>query len=160
MNTVYIGVGSNIEREKHARAAWQELSLLGEALQASPIYECAAVGFDSHAFFNFVIRLNTSMTLEELASQLRQIEMRWGREENAAKYQDRTLDLDIVLFGECISSQKPELPRSDIFKYPFVIQPLYDLQPDLVIPGDGRTVEEIWQTARDLDTLKAVDFSL
>ncbi|EGQ9932972.1 2-amino-4-hydroxy-6-hydroxymethyldihydropteridine diphosphokinase [Vibrio vulnificus] len=160
MNTVYIGVGSNIEREKHARAAWQELSLLGEALQASPIYECAAVGFDSHAFFNFVIRLNTSMTLEELAFQLRQIEMRWGREENAAKYQDRTLDLDIVLFGDCISSQKPELPRSDIFKYPFVIQPLYDLQPDLVIPGDGRTVEEIWQTARDLDTLRAVDFSL
>ncbi|ELQ2334128.1 2-amino-4-hydroxy-6-hydroxymethyldihydropteridine diphosphokinase [Vibrio vulnificus] len=160
MNTVYIGVGSNIEREKHARAAWQELTLLGEALQASPIYECAAVGFDSHAFFNFVIRLNTSMTLEELASQLRQIEMRWGREENAAKYQDRTLDLDIVLFGECISSQKPELPRSDIFKYPFVIQPLYDLQPDLVIPGDGRSVEEIWQTARDLDTLRAVDFSL
>ncbi|EIH0730486.1 2-amino-4-hydroxy-6-hydroxymethyldihydropteridine diphosphokinase [Vibrio vulnificus] len=160
MNTVYIGVGSNIEREKHARAAWQELTLLGEALQASPIYECAAVGFDSHAFFNFVIRLNTSMTLEELAFQLRQIEMRWGREENAAKYQDRTLDLDIVLFGECISSQKPELPRSDIFKYPFVIQPLYDLQPDLVIPGDGRTVEEIWQTAHDLDTLRAVDFSL
>ncbi|EPJ0792739.1 2-amino-4-hydroxy-6-hydroxymethyldihydropteridine diphosphokinase [Vibrio vulnificus] len=160
MNTVYIGVGSNIEREKHARAAWQELTLLGEALQASPIYECAAVGFDSHAFFNFVIRLNTSMTLEELASQLRQIEMRWGREEKAAKYQDRTLDLDIVLFGDCISSQKPELPRSDIFKYPFVIQPLYDLQPDLVIPGDGRTVEEIWQTARDLDTLRAVDFSL
>ncbi|EHU0327538.1 TPA: 2-amino-4-hydroxy-6-hydroxymethyldihydropteridine diphosphokinase [Vibrio vulnificus] len=160
MNTVYIGVGSNIEREKHARAAWQELSLLGEALQASPIYECAAVGFDSHAFFNFVIRLNTSMTLEELAFQLRQIEMRWGREENAAKYQDRTLDLDIVLFGDCISSQKPELPRSDIFKYPFVIQPLYDLQPDLEIPGDGRTVEEIWQTARDLDTLRAVDFSL
>ncbi|ENN6195559.1 2-amino-4-hydroxy-6-hydroxymethyldihydropteridine diphosphokinase [Vibrio vulnificus] len=160
MNTVYIGIGSNIEREKHARAAWQELTLLGEALQASPIYECAAVGFDSHAFFNFVIRLNTSMTLEELASQLRQIELRWGREENAAKYQDRTLDLDIVLFGECISSQKPELPRSDIFKYPFVIQPLYDLQPDLVIPGDGRTVEEIWQTARDLDTLRAVDFSL
>ncbi|HAS6361429.1 TPA: 2-amino-4-hydroxy-6-hydroxymethyldihydropteridine diphosphokinase [Vibrio vulnificus] len=160
MNTVYIGVGSNIEREKHARAAWQELTLLGEALQASPIYECAAVGFDSHAFFNFVIRLNTSMTLEELAFQLRQIEMRWGREENAAKYQDRTLDLDIVLFGDCISSQKPELPRSDIFKYPFVIQPLYDLQPDLVIPGDGRTVEEIWQTARDLDTLRAVDFSL
>ncbi|HAS6191951.1 TPA: 2-amino-4-hydroxy-6-hydroxymethyldihydropteridine diphosphokinase [Vibrio vulnificus] len=160
MNTVYIGVGSNIEREKHARAAWQELTLLGEALQASPIYECAAVGFDSHAFFNFVIRLNTSMTLEELASQLRQIELRWGREENAAKYQDRTLDLDIVLFGECISRQKPELPRSDIFKYPFVIQPLYDLKPDLVIPGDGRTVEEIWQTARDLDTLKAVDFSL
>ncbi|EOS8552526.1 2-amino-4-hydroxy-6-hydroxymethyldihydropteridine diphosphokinase [Vibrio vulnificus] len=160
MNTVYIGVGSNIEREKHARAAWQELTLLGEALQASPIYECAAVGFDSHAFFNFVIRLNTSMTLEELASQLRQIELRWGREENAVKYQDRTLDLDIVLFGDCISSQKPELPRSDIFKYPFVIQPLYDLQPDLVIPGDGRTVEEIWQTARDLDTLRAVDFSL
>ncbi|EHH2449854.1 2-amino-4-hydroxy-6-hydroxymethyldihydropteridine diphosphokinase [Vibrio vulnificus] len=160
MNTVYIGVGSNIEREKHARAAWQELTLLGEALQASPIYECAAVGFDSHAFFNFVIRLNTSMTLEELAFQLRQIELKWGREENAAKYQDRTLDLDIVLFGECISSQKPELPRSDIFKYPFVIQPLYDLQPDLVIPGDGRTVEEIWQTARDLDTLRAVNFSL
>lgn len=160
MNTVYIGVGSNIEREKHVRAAWQELALLGEELHASPIYECAAVGFDSHAFFNFVVRLKTAMTLDDFSFQLRQIELKWGREENAAKYQDRTLDLDIVLFGEHISSQKPELPRSDIFKYPFVIQPLYDLQPDLVIPGDGRTVAEVWRTASDLDTLKVVDFSL
>lgn len=156
MNTVYIGVGSNIEREKHVRAAWQELALLGEELHASPIYECAAVGFDSHAFFNFVVRLKTAMTLDDFSFQLRQIELKWGREENAAKYQDRTLDLDIVLYGDCVSENDPVLPRPDIYRYPFVIQPLYELCPQRVIAGDGRTVEQIWQQAQDLASLTPV----
>lgn len=160
MNTAYIGVGSNLEREKHARAAWQELAALGSDLRASPIYECAAVGFDSHPFFNFIIQLNTDLALPEFAARLRAIEHKWGRDTNAQKFQDRTLDLDIVLFGDCICAQNPQLPRSDIFKYPFVIQPLYDLQPELTIPGDGRTVEQIWRNAKELDSLQRIDFSL
>ncbi len=160
MNTVYIGVGSNIDREKHAQAAWQELQRLGSDVLSSPIYECQAIGFSSHPFYNFVVRLNTELSLTEFARKLREIEFKWGRSVAAAKYQDRTLDLDIVLFGDLISQKDPQLPRSDIFKYPFVTQPLYDLQPDLIIPGDGRTVADIWQQMTALDSLKTVDMQL
>ncbi|CAM2943444.1 2-amino-4-hydroxy-6-hydroxymethyldihydropteridine diphosphokinase [Vibrio mytili] len=160
MITTYIGVGTNIERERHCMAAYQELQKLDEDLVVSPIYECAPIGFNSQNFYNFIIRLRTGLSIEELRSHLRGIEFKWGREENAQKYQDRTLDLDIVLFGECVSKQSPELPRSDIYKYPFVTKPLYDLEPNLVIPGDGRTVAEIWQAMQPVDSLKPVSFSL
>ncbi len=160
MITAYIGVGTNIDREQHVLVAYQELQKLGEELLVSPIYECEPIGFSSQNFYNFVIALRTALSLEELSCQLREIEFKWGREENAQKYQDRTLDLDIVLFGECVSTQKPELPRSDIFKYPFVTKPLFDLEPDLVIPGDGRTVADIWHLMQPVDSLTPVTFSI
>ncbi|PFG45293.1 2-amino-4-hydroxy-6-hydroxymethyldihydropteridine diphosphokinase [Vibrio sp. ES.051] len=159
MITTYIGVGTNVERELHALAAYQELQQLGENLLVSPIYECQPIGFSSQNFYNFVIAMHTTLSLEELSHQLREIEFKWGREKNAQKYQDRTLDLDIVLFGEHISKKKPELPRHDIYKYPFVTKPLYDLKPHLVIPGDGRTVADIWHTMQPVDSLKPVSFS-
>lgn len=160
MITAYIGVGTNIDREQHAVVAYRELQKLGDELLVSPIYECEPIGFSSQNFYNFVIALRTALSLEELSYKLREIEFKWGREENAQKYQDRTLDLDIVLFGECISTQKPELPRSDIFKYPFVTKPLFDLEPNLVIPGDGRTVADIWQLMQPVDSLTPVTFSI
>nr|WP_321382160.1 2-amino-4-hydroxy-6-hydroxymethyldihydropteridine diphosphokinase [uncultured Vibrio sp.] len=160
MITAYIGVGTNIDREQHAKVAYRELQQLGEDLLVSPIYECEPIGFSSQNFYNFVIALRTTLSLEELSHCLREIEFKWGREENAQKYQDRTLDLDIVLFGEIISKQKPELPRSDIYKYPFVTKPLYDLEPHLVIPGDGRTVADVWLAMQPVDSLKPVSFSL
>ncbi|MFN1551540.1 2-amino-4-hydroxy-6-hydroxymethyldihydropteridine diphosphokinase [Vibrio natriegens] len=160
MITAYIGVGTNIDREQHAKVAYNELQQLGEDLLVSPIYECEPIGFSSQNFYNFVITLRTALSLEEFSHRLREIEFKWGREENAQKYQDRTLDLDIVLFGGIISTQKPELPRSDIYKYPFVTKPLYDLNPHLVIPGDGRTVADIWYAMQPVDSLKPVSFSL
>ena len=160
MITAYIGVGTNIDREQHAKVAYNELQQLGEDLLVSPIYECEPIGFSSQNFYNFVITLRTALSLEEFSYRLREIEFKWGREENAQKYQDRTLDLDIVLFGEIISTQKPELPRSDIYKYPFVTKPLYDLKPHLVIPGDGRTVADVWYAMQPVDSLKPVSFSL
>ena len=62
----------------------------------------------------------------------------------------------MVLFGEKISADAPQVPREDIFQYSFVIQPLYDLAPELVIPGDGRTVKMVWQQAKDLSLLTEV----
>ncbi|MDN3614027.1 2-amino-4-hydroxy-6-hydroxymethyldihydropteridine diphosphokinase [Vibrio gallaecicus] len=160
MTLTYVGVGTNIDRDKHAKAAWAELKTLGRNLRSSTIYHCDPVGFDSHAFYNFVIELETSLSLTEFSHELRKIEFKWGRSENAHKLQDRTLDLDIVLFGDVVSKHSPELPRSDIFKYPFVTQPLYDLCPARVIPQDGRTVSEIWQKMEHLDSLSVVDIEL
>ncbi|ASO28374.1 2-amino-4-hydroxy-6-hydroxymethyldihydropteridine diphosphokinase [Vibrio anguillarum] len=156
MTTVYVGVGSNIERRKHIEAAIEELLTIGNHLQISTIYECASVGFNSAAFYNLVVALETRLSLSDFVAQLRAIESRWGRDPQAKKFQDRTLDLDIILFGELVSAQDPELPRSDIFKYPFVIQPLYDLSPERIVPNDGRSVRQIWQQAINLESLTPV----
>ena len=160
MIKAYIGVGTNIDRERHARMAYLELQKLGSDLCVSPIYECDPVGFSSQPFYNFVVSFSTQLSLEILSHELREIEFKWGREKDAQKYQDRTLDLDLILFGSCLSIQEPELPRSDVFKYPFVTKPLFDLDPKLVIPGDGRTIAEIWQTMQPVDTLTPISLSL
>ena len=156
MITTYIGVGTNVERKKHVEAAIVELSKLSQHVKLSTIYECEPVGFDSHAFYNLVIELQTSMSLQELSQSLRQIETIWGREEFAEKYQDRSLDLDILLFGDEVRDSAPQLPRHDIFKYPFVIQPLYELCPDLRIPSDGRTVRQVWSQSSGFDSLTSI----
>jgi 2-amino-4-hydroxy-6-hydroxymethyldihydropteridine diphosphokinase len=156
MIAVYIGVGTNVEKEKHIEAAVEELSKLGENLKLSTIYECASVGFSSDSFYNLVIEMKTSLSLIQFSQSLRSIELRWGRPEFAEKFQDRTLDLDIILFGEEIRESDPQLPRSDIFKYPFVIQPLYELCPDLVIPSDGRTVQQVWNQSTGFGSLTAI----
>lgn len=145
MITAYIGIGSNIDRRKHIQAAIEELRALGQDVRTSTIFECEAVGFESHAFYNLVVEMKTELSLTEFSRQLRDIELKWGRAADAGKFEPRTVDLDIILFGDQVSNAKPELPRSDIFKYAFVLQPLMELCPQLVVPQDGRTIEQIWQ---------------
>lgn len=145
MITAYVGIGSNIERRKHIQAAIDELGVLGRELRLSTIFECEAVDFESHPFYNLVVEMKTTLDLAEFSRQLRQIELKWGRAENAAKYEPRTLDLDIILFGDVVSDAQPELPRSDIFKYAFVLKPLVELCPARVVPQDGRSIKQIWQ---------------
>lgn len=156
MITAYIGVGSNIDRRKHIQAAIEELRGLGDELRLSTVFECEAVGFTSHAFYNLVVEIKTSLTLTDFSHRLRSIELKWGRAADAGKFEPRTVDLDIILFGEQVSAAQPELPRSDIFKYVFVLRPLLELCPLLVVPQDGRTIEQIWQQVSFSESLKPV----
>ncbi|WP_260260948.1 2-amino-4-hydroxy-6-hydroxymethyldihydropteridine diphosphokinase [Vibrio intestinalis] len=156
MITAYIGIGSNIDREKHVEAALKELEHLGEQLRISTIYECDAVGFDSEPFYNLVAELRTSLSLTDFSQALRNIELKWGRKINAGKFEPRTVDLDLILFGDLVSKQSPQIPRCDIYKYRFVIQPLSELCPDFVVPDDGRTIEQIFKAGSDSQPLAAV----
>jgi 2-amino-4-hydroxy-6-hydroxymethyldihydropteridine diphosphokinase len=142
---VYLGIGTNIERDKHAKAAINELKKLGGNFQVSTIYRCPAADFDGAEFYNFVIGLETTLSLEILAKRLRDLEVKYGRPLDACKNQNRTLDIDILLFGDKVSETSPILPREDIVKFNFVLQPLFELCPDLVVPKDGRSVREIWE---------------
>ncbi|WHR51027.1 2-amino-4-hydroxy-6-hydroxymethyldihydropteridine diphosphokinase [Vibrio furnissii] len=157
MITTYVGIGSNLQRHQHIEAAVGELRRIGHDLRLSTIYECESVGFDSHAFYNLVVEMKTELSLAEFALTLRDIELRWGRESQAKKFQDRTLDLDIILFGDTISATAPVLPRPDIYHYPFVIQPLYELCPERCIPGTQDTIQHVWQQAQGLEALKPVE---
>ncbi|MGF1725205.1 2-amino-4-hydroxy-6-hydroxymethyldihydropteridine diphosphokinase [Photobacterium nomapromontoriensis] len=145
MITVYISLGSNIERDYHIHAAIAELRQLGDDCQISPIFEAEPVGFDGPNFYNCVVALSTSLSLEQLQQTLKSLELQYGRSPTAVKHQSRTLDLDILLYGDEVREDAPVLPRSDIFKFAFVILPLMALCPDRTIPGDGRTVTQLWQ---------------
>ncbi|WP_062456668.1 2-amino-4-hydroxy-6-hydroxymethyldihydropteridine diphosphokinase [Vibrio mediterranei] len=158
MITAFIGVGSNVDREKHIRAACQELSLIASNLKMSPVYACESFGFSGNDFYNMVVRLDTSLNLVEFSAALKEIEVKWGRDIDAAKFQNRTIDLDILLFGNEISQKKPLVPRENIFKYSFVTQPLYDLAPDLVIPNDERTLCQILAAIPAPVALRRIDF--
>lgn len=145
MTRVYLGVGTNIDRQRHTVAAVTELKKLDANLQVSTVYQCPASGFDGAEFFNFVVGLDVSLELDQLKQHLRSLELNYGRPMDAKKNQNRTLDFDILLFGEQVCTQKPQLPRSDIYKFNFVLQPLKELCPELVIPEDGRTVLQLWE---------------
>lgn len=157
MITAYVGIGSNIDKRRHVELAVKALQKLDSTLRFSTIYESPALGFSGDSFFNLIVEMKTSLTLKAFFQQLREIENQLGRSENAQKLQDRTIDLDIILFGEFVNDSAPKVPREDIYKYPFVIQPLYELCPELVIPDDGRTVSQIWQQAESLPLLSQVD---
>ncbi|GLR75764.1 2-amino-4-hydroxy-6-hydroxymethyldihydropteridine diphosphokinase [Aliivibrio sifiae] len=144
MITTYIGIGSNISPEKNVKIAIDELHQLGEITKVSTVYEAEPVGFSGHNFFNLVVELKVNYSLRELGALLRAIEIKWGREPNAKKNQDRTLDLDILLYGDVVSASDPTLPRDDLFKFAFAILPMVELNPDLIIPSTEKTVSQIW----------------
>lgn len=156
MITVYLGIGSNVDREHHIEHAVSLLHSLGEQIKLSTIYQSEAVGFKSEPFYNLVLEMKTALNLQDFSLALREIEFHCGRDSQAKKFEARTIDLDILLFGDAVSDSKPELPRSDIYRYPFVIQPLYELCPELILPNDGRTVRAVWHQAKDLHLLDEV----
>ncbi|PQJ88230.1 2-amino-4-hydroxy-6-hydroxymethyldihydropteridine diphosphokinase [Aliivibrio sifiae] len=156
MITTYIGVGSNISPEKNVKRAIDELHQLGEVTKVSTVYEAEPVGFSGHNFFNLVVELKVNHSLSELGALLRAIEIKWGREPDAKKNQDRTLDLDILLYGDIVSASDPTLPREDLFKFAFAILPMVELNPDLIVPNTEKTISQIWAGFSHSQSLKPV----
>ncbi len=141
---VYLGIGSNIERKKNICAGVNELKSRYGELQISPVYESKAFGFDGDDFYNLVVGFKTDFSIDELEVQLREIEYQFGRKRNETHYSSRTLDIDLLLYGDLVCD-KHELPRIDITNYAFVLKPLYDLDPDLVHPVIGETIGSLWK---------------
>lgn len=144
MTVVYIGVGSNVERERNIVAGLDQLAALDPALRMSPVYESAAIGFRGDPFLNLIVALETALPVGELAKALHAIERANGHPGNLPKFSDRSLDLDILLYGElCGEIDGVRLPRGDILKCAYVLWPLADLVPDLCHPLNGRRYAEL-----------------
>tara|TARA_R110000782_G_scaffold13730_10_gene40302 strand:+ start:203 stop:697 length:495 start_codon:yes stop_codon:yes gene_type:complete len=143
MNQVYLGIGSNINRESNIRDGLLEIQSCYGELTLSPIYETKAFGFDGDDFFNLVVGLKTELPIGELAHDLREIEFQFGRSRNETRYSSRTLDVDLLLFGDEVH-EKHHVPRSDIIEFGFVLKPLSDIAPDLKHPVTGMTMTQLW----------------
>ena len=155
---VYVGVGSNIEREKNIRGGLAALARRYGALTLSPVYQARAIGFAGDDFFNLVAAFDTGKTVAELENDLYRIEFEHGRRREEDRFSARTLDLDLLLYGDLVSGRH-RVPRADITKYAFVLKPLFDLAPDLVHPQTGRRIAAIWQAFDfEPDDIRRVDF--
>lgn len=146
MPQVYLSIGSNIERDRYIRAALIELEARYGQLKVSSVYESEAVGFEGDDFYNLVVAFNTEQTVHELADELRKIELRNGRSRNDVRFVSRTLDIDLLLYGdEVIDEDKLQLPRDEITRYAFVLQPLAEIAPDAMHPTLEKSYQSLWQ---------------
>jgi len=141
---VFISIGSNIDREQHIRNAVKGLRELDRNLRLSPVYETAAVGFDGPPFYNLVVSLQ-AQDVDQLKQQLLSLEDRAQRDRVAQKFSSRTLDLDILLFGDAdLRHRGYDIPRQEIVRYAFVLKPLSDLAAQRCYPGTTRTLGQLW----------------
>jgi 2-amino-4-hydroxy-6-hydroxymethyldihydropteridine diphosphokinase len=144
MATVYLSLGSNIERYKNISAALNALAEQFGELTISPVYESVSVGFEGDNFLNLIVAIDTEMPVGVLSNTLREIENDNGRVRAASKFSARTLDIDILTYAmEVGVIDGVELPRDEITKYGFVITPLVDIAANGVLPGSDRTYQTI-----------------
>ncbi len=155
MTQVYLGLGSNIDQAKNLLSGLDALSEWS-ALSLSPVYESPAFGFDGPVFWNMVVGLDLEMPVLELLTALRALETAHGREANASKFSSRRLDIDLLLYGDWdLREQGIDLPRAEITERAYVLKPLADLNPDLVMPSRSSTVADIWQAYQHQQSAEA-----
>ncbi len=150
MTQVFVSIGSNIERETHIRKALTELEQAFGPLTVSSIYESEAEGFEGEPFYNLVIKFETDLAIEEVLKKLKEIETRHGRSVGSHKFAPRTLDLDLILYGDKIlrnaKTGRMIVPRDDILRYAFVLQPLAEIAPDRLHPIEKKTFQALWKS--------------
>ena len=140
MTRAFIGVGSNIAPEENIREALRRLAQSTRLVSISAFYREPAIGRPEEPdFYNGVVSIDTDLPPATLKWQvLRPIETALGRQRGADKYASRTIDLDLLLYGDItLSTGELTLPDPDILKRPFVAIPLSEIAPDLMLPGFG-----------------------
>jgi 2-amino-4-hydroxy-6-hydroxymethyldihydropteridine diphosphokinase len=150
----YIALGSNLgDRERHLSSAIAGLRALRGVrdVVASRVYETDPVGpGEQRPYLNAVARLRTRLTPRALLDALLAIERSEGRERGAVRNAPRTLDLDLLVYGEReIDEPGLVVPHPRIAQRPFVLEPLCELAPDLVIPGARAPVAALAAAVRD-----------
>jgi 2-amino-4-hydroxy-6-hydroxymethyldihydropteridine diphosphokinase len=145
MERAYISIGSNIDAARHIRAAVVRLRKEFGHVHLSPVYESQAIGFAGDNFYNLVAGVDTHKSPQEVNRILHRIEQENGRERSAHKFAPRTLDLDLLLYGDlCMQERGLNLPREEISAYAFVLRPLADIAPHEYHPLTGLRFVDMW----------------
>jgi 2-amino-4-hydroxy-6-hydroxymethyldihydropteridine diphosphokinase len=146
MTRVFVAAGSNIEPERHLRLASRELQRAYPDVRFSPWYRNQAAGFEGEDFINFAVAFSTSQPVHAVVAKLREIEELCGRPREAKKWAPRSMDLDILLYGDLVLDEPGlKLPRPDLLKRAYMLGPLADLAPDVDHPTAGATIGTLWQ---------------
>jgi 2-amino-4-hydroxy-6-hydroxymethyldihydropteridine diphosphokinase len=143
---VYVAVGSNVDPERNLALATRELRREFPDVRFSPWYRNRAVGFEGADFINLVAGFTTALPVGEVVARLQAIESLCGRPREAPRWAPRSMDLDILLYGDTVCDEpRLKLPRPDLLKRAFMLGPLASLAPDLVHPVEKVPIAELWQ---------------
>ncbi|MGE0375797.1 MAG: 2-amino-4-hydroxy-6-hydroxymethyldihydropteridine diphosphokinase [Planctomycetaceae bacterium] len=147
MHRAYIGLGSNIEPERHLPAAVAALGELGSVAAVSCVYESAAAGDATQPnYLNAAVLLSTRLSAEELCRvELPMIESRLGRVRDPRnKSAARTIDLDLVLFDNAVLRVgHRQIPDPDILERSFLAVPLAEIDGEYIHPQTGERLAVI-----------------
>lgn len=157
MARAYISLGSNIDPEYHLQNAIRNLTARFGAPVLSTVYRSEAIGFTGPDFLNLVAAIDTGRPVQEVHAILDEIERANGRERDGIRFASRTLDLDLLLYGDLVcEGDELVLPRPEIEQYAFVLRPLSELAPDLIHPLTGLRLAAMWAAFRPDQKLEPV----
>jgi 2-amino-4-hydroxy-6-hydroxymethyldihydropteridine diphosphokinase len=143
---VYVAAGSNVEPARHMSQAVAELERAFPGVRFSSWYRNRAVGFDGEDFINLVAGFATTLPVRALLERLHAIEARCGRPRQAPRWAPRSMDLDVLLYGELVCEEPGlKLPRPDLVKRAYMLGPLAELAPEVRHPTTGLSVGELWR---------------
>ncbi|EFM2062031.1 2-amino-4-hydroxy-6-hydroxymethyldihydropteridine diphosphokinase [Escherichia coli] len=150
MTIAYIAIGSNLASPlEQVNAAVKALGEIPQSkiLAVSSFYRTPPLGpQDQPDYLNAAVALETSLTPEELLNHTQRIELQQGRVRKAERWGPRTLDLDIMLFGnEVINTERLIVPHYDMKNRGFMLWPLFEIAPELVFP-DGTVLDNLLRT--------------
>jgi 2-amino-4-hydroxy-6-hydroxymethyldihydropteridine diphosphokinase len=145
MTQVFVAAGSNVEPELNLRRACDELARSFDPMVSSAAWQNRAVGFDGPDFINLVVGFDTVLDVDAVIAELQRIEGLCGRERDAPKWAPRSMDLDILLFGDLVCARPGlTLPRPDLLRRPYMLGPMAEIAPDVRHPTEGATMAELW----------------
>jgi 2-amino-4-hydroxy-6-hydroxymethyldihydropteridine diphosphokinase len=138
----YVGLGANLgDRERTLHEAVTALAAEDgvEVVAVSTLRETEPVGVgEQPLYLNGAAELETTLTARELLDRLLAVEQRFGRVRVPGEHAPRTLDLDLLLYGdEVIDERGVTVPHPRLHERRFVLEPLAELTPGLVVPGRG-----------------------
>lgn len=156
MNEAYLSLGSNLGDRKRQLQEAVRLLRANPAIsnvKISSIYETAPVGYlDQGAFLNLAVRLETDLSPLDLLAVCQEVERNLQRE-RLVRWGPRTVDLDILLYGqEQLATDELTIPHPRMYERAFVLVPLRDLLPSLVMPAELEMQEvELWEAYSDIE---------
>jgi 2-amino-4-hydroxy-6-hydroxymethyldihydropteridine diphosphokinase len=149
-----LSLGSNLgDRLDNVRQARTKISSIQDVnvVVSSPVYETEPVDvpreYAGLSFLNAVLIISSNLDTDNLLNKLLSIEKTMGRELTSGRNSPRPIDIDIIFAGDRVIRRKNGgIPHPRWSQRRFVVQPLSDVRPDLLIPGENRTVDEVLLT--------------
>lgn len=161
---VYIGLGSNIgNRLEHLQSALDAIHYeIGSIIGISSCYETPAIGFEGDPFLNACIEIRTYLSPELLMSKLLQLEENQGRKRiNNGQYNARTIDLDILFYGnDIIENKLLSIPHPRLHQRRFVLQPMAEIASDFIHPNHHQTIAAILEECEDKSKVERTRITL
>ncbi len=162
MQKVYLNIGSNIDKHRNILSGLQCLKERFGSVLISSVYESDPVGFVGESFFNLAALIETDLQLKELSDFLKKIEDTHGRNREDKNFKGRTLDIDIVLYGDLKGTVEGiTLPRPELYYHGFVLKPMAELAGQLIDIKTGKSYAKMWEEESLVNTedLRVVSLS-